>query len=104
MFLCPDDKDNDPGKSMKNLSPIKPVASGPSLSNNAFPAPQIKPSLSPEASPEKLDMLLHTHDTVPNDLEDDLAPLSPSLTDEEYMFSLSTTEGIADLFDAYDIW
>ncbi|KXJ18349.1 Transcription factor E2F3 [Exaiptasia diaphana] len=93
VFLCPDDKENDPCKPLKNLSPIKAVASVvPSGSSNDFPAPQIKPSLSPEASPEKLSMLLHTHDTVPNDLEDDLAPLSPSLTDEEYMFSLSNTE------------
>lgn len=107
MFLCPDDKENDPDKPMKNLSPIKPADTPPSvvtsLPNDAFPAPQIKQSTSPTASPDKYNMLLHTHDTVPHDLEEDLVPLSPSLTDEEYMFSLSNEEGIADLFDAYDI-
>ncbi|KAK3742289.1 hypothetical protein QZH41_013103 [Actinostola sp. cb2023] len=110
VFLCPDDKENDTEKPMKNLSPIKSQTFDiptvvPSLAmDNTFPAPQIKQSLSVESSPEKCNILLQTNDTVPNDLEDDLVqPLSPSLTDEEYMFSLSNSEGIADLFDAYDI-
>jgi len=108
VFLCPDDKENDPDRPMKNLSPIKPItdtlpAVVPSLPAEIFPAPQIKQITSPANSPDKYNVLLQTHDTVPHDLEDDLVPLSPSLTEDEYMFSLSNEEGIADLFDAYDI-
>ena len=108
VFLCPDDKENDSDKPMKNLSPIKPIADRlpsvvPSLPADVFPAPQMKQNTSPTNSPDKYNMLLQTHDTVPHDLEDSLVPLSPSLPDHDYMFSLSSEEGIADLFDAYDI-
>lgn len=111
VFLCPDDKESDPPSPMKNLSPIKPASSDKCRSDHAAVVPQdrslphIKQSISPDISPAKSNVLLQTRDTLPSDLEEDcLVPLSPSLTDEDYrLFSLQDTEGIADLFDAYDI-
>lgn len=43
--------------------------------------------------------------SLPDDLDDDsLIPLSPTLTDEEYLFTLTDTEGITELFDSYGLW
>lgn len=43
--------------------------------------------------------------SLPEDLDDDsLIPLSPTLTDEEYLFTLTDTEGITELFDSYGLW
>ncbi|XP_031574336.1 transcription factor E2F3-like [Actinia tenebrosa] len=114
VFLCPDDKESDPPSPMKNLSPIKPTSSPETCRDDnlavvpqdkTIPLSHIKQSISPDISPTKSNVLLQTHDTLPSDLEEDcLVPLSPSLTDADYqLFSLQDTEGIADLFDAYDI-
>lgn len=57
-------------------------------------------------SPQK-SLLLQTNDdgAIPDDLDSDtLIPLSPNLTDEEYLFTLTDTEGITDLFDSYPFW
>lgn len=57
-------------------------------------------------SPQK-NVLLQTNDetTGLEDLDSDaLIPLSPNLTEEEYLFTLTDTEGITDLFDSYNFW
>ena len=43
--------------------------------------------------------------SLPEDLDEDtLIPLSPTLTDEEYLFTLTDTDGITELFDSYSLW
>lgn len=62
--------------------------------------------LSTIISPRK-NILLQTNDqtTGLEDLDSDaLIPLSPNLTEEEYLFTLTDTEGITDLFDSYNFW
>ena len=56
-------------------------------------------------SPQK-NLFLQTNDNaIPDDLDSDtLIPLSPNLTDEEYLYTLTDTEGISDLFDSYEFW
>jgi len=57
-------------------------------------------------SPQK-NLFLQTNgdSSFPEDLDSDtLIPLSPNLTDEEYLFTLTDTEGITDLFDSYNLW
>jgi len=56
-------------------------------------------------SPQKNLFLQTNDDVIPDDLDSDtLIPLSPNLTDEEYLYTLTDTEGISDLFDSYDFW
>ena len=56
-------------------------------------------------SPQKHLFMRACDDAIPEDLDsDNLIPLSPNLTDEEYLFTLTDTEGITDLFDSYNLW
>ena len=56
-------------------------------------------------SPQKHLFMQACDDAIPEDLDsDNLIPLSPNLTDEEYLFTLTDTEGITDLFDSYNLW
>ena len=56
-------------------------------------------------SPQKNMFFQTNDDAIPDDLDSDtLIPLSPNLTDEEYFYTLTDTEGITDLFDSYEFW
>ena len=70
-----------------------------------FNRDQQRPIPTSVISPQK-NLLLQTNDgAIPEDLDSDsLIPLSPNLTDEEYLFTLTDTEGITDLFDSYSFW
>lgn len=58
-------------------------------------------NLSPLASPANL--LQQTEDQIPSSLEGPFVNLLPPLLQEDYLLSLAESEGISDLFDAYDL-
>ena len=118
MYLCPEDQGNQPSP-LKGNCPVKrpsPLTMTPEKTpSNSFclPMPTRAPSNrfqsnvqkslpSPIVSPQKL---LQTNDIIPDDVDgDSLIPLSPNLTEEEYLFTLTDTEGIADFFESCDLW
>lgn len=125
VYLCPEDQGNQPSP-MKDLSPVKrtppaqippdyflltpektPHNCGGSMITAAqnFNREQQRAIPTSVISPQK-NLLLQTNDgAIPEDLDSDsLIPLSPNLTDEEYLFTLTDTEGITDLFDSYSFW
>lgn len=129
VYLCPEDQGNLPSP-IKDISPMKrpplpqttpshflltPERTPHSCGGGSVlpPAPvqrfngELQRSIaSPVISPQK-NLLLQTNDdsAIPEDLDSDtLIPLSPNLTEEEYLFTLTDTEGITDLFDSYNFW
>ena len=129
VYLCPEDQGSHPSP-IKDISPVKqppPPQTTPShflLTPEKTPQSYISPVLPYKvpyhrfngelprsngpclSSPQKNLFLQNSIDnTIPEDLDSDsLIPLSPNLTDEEYLFTLTDTEGITDLFDSYNLW
>ena len=126
VYLCPEDQGSLPSP-MKDISPVKRPPPAQTTPNHFLPTPEKTPHscsgsmITPAPkfngdlqrniptsviSPQK-SLLLQTNDdgAIPDDLDSDtLIPLSPNLTDEEYLFTLTDTEGITDLFDSYPFW
>ncbi|KAL9961163.1 hypothetical protein ACROYT_G030057 [Oculina patagonica] len=126
VYLCPEDQGSLPSP-MKDISPVKRPPPAQTTPNHFLltpektphgyngsmtaPAPKFNGDLQRSIptsvfSPQK-HLLLQTNDegAIPEDLDSDtLIPLSPNLTDEEYLFTLTDTEGITDLFDSYSFW
>lgn len=108
---------------MKELSPVKqspPVSFPrhqtmvpamdrlPQHTTPPLPQPEMRSMFPPEPVQTSYPLPvpnLYTNDSIPDDFDDDsLITLSPSFTDEDYLFSLSETDGIVDFFQDYDIW
>lgn len=129
VYLCPEDQGNLPSP-MKDISPVKqapPPQTTPShflLTSEKMPQSCINAVQAYKAPPHRFsgdlsrsiasslispqkNLFLQTNgdSSFPEDLDSDtLIPLSPNLTDEEYLFTLTDTEGITDLFDSYNLW
>lgn len=125
VYLCPEEQVNAQSP-MKDISPIKRQPAPQTTPSHFLLTPEKTPQncddlavpsqrsnedlqrsiLSTIISPRK-NILLQTNDetTGLEDLDSDaLIPLSPNLTEEEYLFTLTDTEGITDLFDSYNFW
>lgn len=125
VYLCPEDQGGLPSP-IKDISPIKRPPPAPTTPNHFLLTPEKTPHGSgglvimptqkfngevqrsipmSVISPQK-NLFLQTNDNaIPDDLDSDtLIPLSPNLTDEEYLYTLTDTEGISDLFDSYEFW
>lgn len=125
VYLCPEDQGGLPSP-IKDISPIKRPPPPPTTPNHFLLTPEKTPHGSGGSvimptqkfngevqrsipmsliSPQK-NLFLQTNDNaIPDDLDSDtLIPLSPNLTDEEYLYTLTDTEGISDLFDSYEFW
>ncbi|XP_022806208.1 transcription factor E2F3-like [Stylophora pistillata] len=125
VYLCPEEQVNVQSP-MKDISPIKRQPPPQTTPNHFLLTPEKNPQncgdmaipsqtfnedlqrsiFSTVVSPRK-NVLLQTNDetTGLEDLDSDaLIPLSPNLTEEEYLFTLTDTEGITDLFDSYNFW
>lgn len=128
VYLCPEDQGNHPSP-IKDISPIKQPPAPQSTPSRFLLTPEKTPqncisaalpykapchkyngdvtsSVGPSLiSPQKNIFLQSDSVAFPEDLDDDsLIPLSPNLTDEEYLFTLTDTEGITDLFNSYGLW
>lgn len=128
VYLCPEEQGNHPSP-IKDISPIKQPPAPQSTPSRFLLTPEKTPqncisaalpykapchkyngdvtsSVGPSLiSPQKNIFLQSDSVTFPEDLDDDsLIPLSPNLTDEEYLFTLTDTEGITDLFNSYGLW
>ena len=129
VYLCPEDQGNHPSP-IKDISPMKRPPPPQTVPSHFLLTPEKTPqsyisSVLPQKvphhrfngelprsngpspmSPQKNLFLQNDIDNaIPEDLDDDsLIPLSPNLTDEEYLFTLTDTEGITDLFDSYNLW
>lgn len=126
VYLCPEDQGNQPSP-VKDISPIKRPQSLQTTPNPFLLTPEkMLKSCTGAALPNKVPdhrynaelmkdvgpVLISPHKNVflqnntidtclPEDLDDDsLIPLSPSLTDEEYLFTLTDS----DLFDSCYLW
>ena len=126
VYLCPEEQVSVQSP-MKDISPVKQPPPPQTTPSNFLLTPEKTPRncgdlaippaqrfndelqrsiLSSVISPQK-NVLLQTNDetTGLEDLDSDaLIPLSPNLTEEEYLFTLTDTEGITDLFDSYNFW
>lgn len=129
VYLCPEDQTYHPSP-IKDTSPIKRPPPPPITPNHFLLTPEKTPQSTyisaaipgkvpayrfngeiqrsgPTSlmSPQKHLFMQACDDAIPEDLDsDNLIPLSPNLTDEEYLFTLTDTEGITDLFDSYNLW
>lgn len=129
VYLCPEDQTYHPSP-IKDTSPIKRPPPPPITPNDFLLTPEKTPQSTyisaaipgkvpayrfngeiqrsgPTSlmSPQKHLFMQACDDAIPEDLDsDNLIPLSPNLTDEEYLFTLTDTEGITDLFDSYNLW
>lgn len=114
VYLCPEDQGSLPSPT-KDISPIKQPPPAPVTPNDFLQTPEktlqkfngeVQRSIPMSLiSPQKNLFLQTNDDAIPDDLDSDtLIPLSPNLTDEEYLYTLTDTEGITDLFDSYEFW
>ena len=128
VYLCPEDQANH-SSPIKDISPVKRPPPPPTTPSHFLLTPEKTPqscinaalpykappqrfngelqrsSISSLISPQKHLLMQANDNSIPEDLDsDNLIPLSPNLTDEEYLFTLTDTEGITDLFDSYGLW
>ncbi|XP_070534442.1 transcription factor E2F3-like [Ptychodera flava] len=108
VYLCPEEATSDNESNSNGESSDSGSASSSPSSFKGDPPLKSATIDEDDISPLNLErsLLLQTEDqhTSHDDIDMPFVQLSPPIMEDDYPFSLAESEGLMDLFDAYDLW